>query len=215
MVGRLTLSTVGIKSPLDVAQAAEAPAAEPPAAAEPAPPVSARRPAPGARPRRAQATRAQPPATAPRPAREAPFYGAGRPLQTSIALDAATSAQLEELARAARVSVNALAVAVLHAGLPLENDAVRSAIVDERVRRAGEPVARVERNLRLPAQLRARVDELTRAACEQLPRATRADLVNAALRRGLPGDAQAAAQLVAEHAQQLERAAASWITHDA
>lgn len=205
MAGRLTLSTVGIKSPLDVAQAA---AAEPSAAAEPAPPVSARRPAPRARPRRTQAERAQQPATAPRPAGEAPFYGAGRPLQTSIALDAATSAQLEELARAARVSVNALAVAVLHAALPLEPDAVRSAIVDERVRRAGEQVARVERNLRLPEQLRARVDELTAAARERLPRATRADLVNAALRRGLPADAQAAARLVAEHAQRLERSAA-------
>lgn len=210
MAGRLTLSTVGIKSPLDVAQAAQAPAVPPPGAAESAPPASARRPAaPRARPRRTQAARAQQPATASRSAGQAPFYGAGRPLQTSIALDAATSAQLEELARAARVSVNALAVAVLHAGLPLETDAVRSAIVDERVRRAGDQVARVERNLRLPEQLRARLDELTAAARQRLPRATRADLGNAALRRGLPADALAAARLVAEHAQRLERAAAA------
>ena len=143
-----------------------------------------------------------------RPVGAAPFYAAGRPLQTSIALDAAGAAQLEELARAARVSFNALAVAVLHAGLPLEADAVRSAIVDERVRRAGDHVARVERNLRLPEQLRARVDELTAAARDRLPRATRADLVNAALRRSLPTDAQAAAELVSEHAKRLERAAA-------
>jgi hypothetical protein len=107
------------------------------------------------------------------------------------------------------VSVNALAVAVLHSGLPLAADDARSAIVDERVRRAAETVARVERNLRLPEQLRVRVDELTAAAQRRLPRATRADLVNAALRRGLPEGAQAAAELVAGHAQRLERAAAT------
>jgi hypothetical protein len=140
---------------------------------------------------------------------DAPFYGSGRPLQTSIALDAACVAELEQLARAARVSVNALAVAVLHSGLPLTADDARAAIVDERVRRAAETVARVERNLRLPEQLRVRVDELTAAARERLPRATRADLVNAALRRGLPPDAQAAAELAAEHAQRIERAAAA------
>jgi hypothetical protein len=126
-----------------------------------------------------------------------------------MALDAACVAELEQLARAARVSVNALAVAVLHSGLPVTADEARGAIVDERVRRAAETVARVERNLRLPEQLRVRVDELTAAAQERLPRATRADLVNAALRRGLPPDAQAAAELAAEHAQRLERAAAA------
>jgi len=206
MAGRLTLSTVGIKSPLDVAQAAQAPAAKP-VTADPEPRTPARPAAKPARPRRARAPRPKPVAEA-RPVGETPFYGAGRRLQTSIALDADCAAQLEELARAARVSLNALAVAVLHAGLPLEPDDVRSAIVDERVRRAGNPIARVEANLRLPEQLRARVDELTAAARERLPRATRADLVNAALRRGLPGDAEAAARLVAEHAQRLERAAA-------
>lgn len=209
MAPRLTLSTVGIKSPLDVQQAAEEPVVEP-AAEEPerTAPARTRTTTAPARQRRARTPRA-PAKPESRAVGETPFYGAGRPLQTSIALNAASTAQLEELARAAKVSVNALAVAVLHAGLPLDPDAVRSAIVDERVRRAGEQVARVERNLRLPAQLRARVDELTSAARERLPRATRADLVNAALRRGLPGDAQAAAQLVAEHAQRLERAAAA------
>ena len=209
MAPRLTLSTVGIKSPLDVEPAAETPAAKP-AAADPERKAPARTRATAAQPRprgaRALRTPAKPES---RPVGETPFYGAGRPLQTSIALDAAIIAQLEELARAARVSVNALAVAVLHAGLPLDPDAVRSAIVDERVRRAGDQVARVERNLRLPAQLRARADELTGAARQRLPRGTRADLVNAALRRGLPADAQAAANLVAEHAQRLERAAAA------
>lgn len=37
-------------------------------------------------------------------------------------------------------------------------------ILDERVRRAGTRLERVERNLRVPEQLRARVDEMTPAA---------------------------------------------------
>jgi hypothetical protein len=208
MAGRLTLSTVGIKSPLDVQQAGEV-AAEP-AAPDGVPAKPPRRRAVAARPRptAAQTRRARPEPKV-RAGASAPFYGSGRPLQTSIALDAACVTELEQLARAARVSVNALAVAVLHSGLPLTADDARGAIVDERVRRAAETVARVERNLRLPEQLRVRVDELTAAAQERLPRATRADLVNAALRRGLPADAQAAAELAAEHAQRIERAAAA------
>jgi hypothetical protein len=208
MAGRLTLSTIGIKSPLDVAQAAQPDAPAPPAA-EAAPRTPTKPPAgqTRARPRSARV-----PGPRPAPDLQAiaapPFYGAGRPLQTSIALDAALATQLEDLARAARVSFNALTVAVLHAGLPLEAEGVRSAIVDERVRRAGDQVARVERNLRLPEQLRARADVLTSAARDRLPRATRADLVNAALRRSLPHAAEAAAELVAEHAKRLERAAA-------
>jgi len=209
MAGRLTLSTVGIKSPLDVQQAGEQVTTEL-AAPEREPATPARPRAVSARPRAtaAPARRAHPQPTV-RAGAEAPFYGSGRPLQTSIALDAACVAELEQLARAARVSVNALAVAVLHSGLPLAADDARGAIVDERVRRAAETIARVERNLRLPEQLRVRVDELTASARQRLPRATRADLVNAALRRGLPSGAQAAADLVAEHAQRVERAAAA------
>jgi Arc/MetJ-type ribon-helix-helix transcriptional regulator len=107
------------------------------------------------------------------------------------------------------VSANALAVAALHAGLPGAAEDARAAIVDERVSRAGQRAPRIERNLRLPEQLRARIDELTSASRARLPRATRADLVNAALRRGLPGDAERAAHLAADHAQRLERAAAA------
>ena len=107
---------------------------------------------------------------------------------------------------------NALAVAALHAGLPAASDEAREAIVDERVRRAGVSGgrgARVERDLRLPEHFRARVDELTAAARGRVPRATRADLINAAIERGVPGDAEHAARLVAEHAQRLERGAAA------
>jgi hypothetical protein len=196
MAQRLTLSTVGIKSPLDVGDGDEQ-RDEPPA-----------RPTP-----RRQQRRPRPPAEASlrseRPVTVAPFYGTGRPLQTSIALDDDCAARLDELARAAGVSANALAVAALHAGLPAAADAVCAAIVDERVGRAGIRGARIERNLRLPEHLRARIDELTFAARGQLPRATRADLINAALRGGLPADAELAAELVAAHARRVELAAAA------
>jgi len=42
----------------------------------------------------------------------------------------------------------------LQAGLPPHSDGARAPIVDERVRRAGLSVARIERNLRYLEQLR-------------------------------------------------------------
>lgn len=206
MAARLTLSTVGIKSPLDVQElTSDAPSST----EEPAAAVTAARPARPARRRTARAPRSQSAAEQQRSGAEAPFYGWGRPLQTSIALDADCAQLLEELARAAHVTLNALAVAALQAGLPPHSDGARAAIVDERVRRAGMSVARIEHNLRLPEQLRARIDELVAAARERLPRVNRADLVNAALRDGLPPDAEHAATLVCEYARRLERAAAA------
>lgn len=197
MAQRLVLSTVGIKSPLDVGED-EQPAAEP--ARRPPP----SRPAGQRQIRRIAALPTPAPGTA-----QVPFYGTGRPLQTSIALDDDRASLLEELARATRISANALAVAALHSGLPAAVDDARAEIIDERVSRAGARAARIERNLRLPEHLRARIDELTAAARGQLPRANRADLINAALRRGLPADAERAAELVADHARRVERAAAA------
>ncbi len=198
MAQRLVLSTVGIKSPLDVGED-EQREADPPRRPSPSRPAGLRQ----AR-RSAEAL----PIPAPGPA-QVPFYGTGRPLQTSIALDDDRASLLEELARATRISTNALAVAALHSGLPAAVDDARAEIVDERVNRAGARAARIERNLRLPEHLRARIDELTAAARGQLPRANRADLINAALRRGLPTDAERAAELVADHARRVERAAAA------
>ncbi len=202
MAQRLTLSTVGIKSPLDLGEE------------EREAPQRPERTTAAAPPRRAQ-RRAKPPAEASDSASErsegaaTPFYGTGRPLQTSIALNEDFAARLDELARAGGVSANALAVAALHAGLPAATEAARAIMVDERVSRAGMREARIERNLRLPEHLRARVDELTFAARDQLRRANRADLINAALRAGLPADAQQAAELVTAHAQRVERSAAA------
>ena len=205
MTSRLVLNTAGIKSPLDVGDIDEPPAGRERRAGEP---VSAPRQRAAPRRRRPSATKAPRPPDGARSG-ELPFYGSGRPLQTSIALDGDCASLLDELARAASVSANALAVAALHAGLPSAAEDARAAIVDERVSRAGERAPRIERNLRLPEHLRARIDELTSASRARLPRATRADLVNAALRRGLPSDADRAAQLVADHAQRVERAAAA------
>ncbi len=202
MAQRLTLNTVGIKSPLDFGNDGQN---EDVRRSEASPPRATRT-------RTRQPRRPKPPAevqhSSELPANEAPFYGTGRPLQTSLALDDDCASRLDELARAGGVSANALAVAALHAGLPAATNAARAVILDERVDRAGMRSARIERNLRLPEHLRARVDELTFAARGQLPRATRADLINAALRAGLPENAERAAELVAAHARRVERAAA-------
>jgi hypothetical protein len=207
MARRLTLNTAGIKSPLDIAQpAAEHGVREPPADELHAsgPPLS-----PPGPPRTAKAGKATVPRGRARGEEDRPaFCGSGRPLQTAIALEAHHLAQLEQLARASGLSLNAIAVAALHDGLPATAVDARRAIVEERVARAGRGERRVEYNLRIPSELRARVDGLTRDCRERLPRAARADLVNAALRRKLPREAEAAAVLVAGFARNLELACA-------
>ncbi len=205
MAQRLTLSTVGIKSPLDInhdgyPKAAKAQAADD-LAAPSLPKTRSASSTPPKNPARSALKIAEPTGAAAR------FYGAGRPVQTSVALDQDCSQRLAELARATGASVNALAVAAIHTGLPAKSELAQQMILEERLRRAGTRHARLEQNLRLPQQLRTRADELVSAARSQVPRATRADLLNAALRRGLPTDAQPAAQLVARHAQQTEQAA--------
>jgi predicted transcriptional regulator len=187
MARRLVLNMAGIKRPLDLA-------------AEPAPEMRTETPArppsrSGAPSQRRVAARAP----------ESPFYGTGRPRQTSVALDRDCADRLEHLARAAGVSATALAVAAVHAGLPTTAEQTRTLVIEERVARVGQ--RRVERNLRLPEHLRARVDELPAAIHAAVPRATRADLINAALRRQLPRDAERAAHVVHEHARRAERAA--------
>jgi hypothetical protein len=190
MARRLTLNTAGIKSPLDIG--------EPPLAPDAAGPLAVERgasPAPRLEARRAGSSEET-------DVRR--FYGGGRPLQTAIALEAAHLARLEQLARASGLSLNAIAVAALHDGLPSTKAQAHHAIVEERVARVGASERRVEYNLRIPALLRARVDELTRDCRQRVPRAERADLVNAALRRSLPRDAQAVSALVAAFTRNLE-----------
>jgi hypothetical protein len=134
----------------------------------------------------AVATEAQPPRLA--------FYGAGAVEQTSIAIEPTLYATLTDVARVARVPSNTLFLASIHAALPATaGDAVK-AIVGER---ATYPGRRREYTPRVPLALRARIDELVAGAREHVTKATRADLVNPALRSGLPTDAHDAAGLVA------------------
>jgi Arc/MetJ-type ribon-helix-helix transcriptional regulator len=232
MARRLTLSQVGIKSPLDVANTAVAggpapdvitpdviapdvipPDAIPPASQAEPEPRAKRRPAlrqvadRPSHPQRTSSAGQLATVSSAHDVDQARFFGAGRPVQTSIALDDDCAQLLDELARAASVAVNPLAVAVLHAGLPADTETAREAIIEERVRRAGVSAARIERNLRLPGHLRARIDELVAGARERSARINRADLINAALRRGLPDDAAAAAELATQYRQRVERAA--------
>jgi predicted transcriptional regulator len=200
MSRRLTLSTVGIKSPLDLS-AEQDQTQDDERRTERQQPQAPRQQKP---PRHSTPASSYP--RRPTPA-DAPFYATGRPRQTSIAIDPDCAARLEQLARDTGISTNALTVAALHAGLPAGDDDARAMIIDERVGRAGLRTARIERNLRLPEHLRARLDELTRAASARLPRATRADLVNAALRAGLPTTAEQAAELATAHARRVEQAA--------
>jgi hypothetical protein len=208
MAQRLVLNTAGIKGVLAVG---EDPPAAPISAAAPAePPASPRR-------RSAQPKAASPAlaAIAPAPARSTAaergdaFYGTGRQVQTSMALNTGQLERLSDLVRATGSSLNAIVVAGLQAGLPAGADAACEAILAERVSRAGGVAPRVPTLIRLPRDLRLRIDELSVAARERVPRSVRADLINAALEQGVPSDPAAVMELVGEHAQRLERAAAA------
>lgn len=200
MAQRLTLSTTGIKSPLDVAE----PPAPLPVKAEPAPARAVRRSL-----RSVELSAALHPA----PAAEEPtrpeeasarFYGHGRPIQTSIALNQTLVERLDELGRATGEPVNAIAVAALQHGMPATANQAADMIRAERVRRIDSREPRLERNLRLPEQMRARLEELLAGARELATRATRADAINAMLIAALPLEAEATRALVASHARQRE-----------
>jgi len=203
MTQRLVLSTVGIKSPLDIGSDVMPPELELP----PRSSSAARKPRQSCPTDRSQA---QPllVAAVDQVPRIAPFYATGRPRQTSIALDPQFVQGLDDVARAAGVSVNALAVAALHAGLPATTENARTRVLEERLIRL-DAGRRMESNLRLPDHLRTRVDELAAAVRGRIPRATRADLVNAALRSHLPADAERAAELVRGHTRRLEEVEAA------
>ncbi len=194
---RLTLDTTGIKSPLDIVP--DEPRTEEAATIKTRTRTTKPQAPHRARPRRQNAAPQSPPSsTTTRPT----FYGVGRPVQTSIAVDLELSERLEELARAGAVSVNALLVATLHAGLPTTVDDARQAAVLERADQPAKP--RAERNIRLPAQLRARLDELTSGVQNVARRANRADIVNATLRSTTPHTAEDAAQLVSAYRRLVE-----------
>jgi predicted transcriptional regulator len=120
-----------------------------------------------------------------------------------MALDPPLVERLSELSRASGRSVNAVALAALELGLPSSAAAALDAIVAEQRARVGATDRRLRMTLRLPDDLRARIDELATPALEQLSRSARTDLINAALEAALPEDAYAAAALVDERARRL------------
>lgn len=190
MARRLTLSTVGIKSPLDI-EADDEPGYPDAKVIPRRPVVRATRHKRSNRPRLPEAAELaalEPTVT------DAPFNRKGRPVPTSIALDHKLASQLEETARAAGVSANGLAVAALQAGLPTDDDDAHKLVADERAKSVG--CRSVELNLQLPKQLSARADALMRTIRRGAPRATQSDLINGALREGLPATPQLALTLV-------------------
>jgi predicted DNA-binding protein len=203
MAKRLTLDTTGISGPLDIQTTRPA---KPAATTTVAPaPVERGGEMPIAKP----ASRARKPAkpTATAPTSTTMLYGAGRPIQTALRLDLDLIEQFAQLAHDTGISFNTLLVATLHQALPATlEEAARLMILE----RANHPQpARAERNLRLPEQLRERLDQLAAAVRKRSPRATRADLINAALRQRTPPSQAQAAETVAAYRRELELSALS------
>lgn len=116
--------------------------------------------------------------------------------QTSIALDPDLLGVLDTYRRALGESQNAVLVAVLRVGLPAgEEDAVDAMLTEKYEHQA----RRIEQNVRLPLPLLDRVDELVAPARAQDRSLSRAHLVNAALRAGMPDTVDAARKLMANH----------------
>jgi hypothetical protein len=167
MPDRLMLNTVGIKSPLDVRSRRRA--------SEPAGTASSM-----------HARRALNPRPVISPTRPAP---GGAPKLTAVALDEDLAQRLDRTARAAGVSANGLAVAALDAALADQPKALR--ITDRR----RPPTHRAtQRTLRLPPHLRHRADRLSGGGASSA--ATRSELINTAIRRGLPDSPRLALALV-------------------
>jgi hypothetical protein len=202
MPERLVLNTVGIKSPLDVRPNNR-------------PMQSARRVQRAGRPAKSPANlvrsrTAQ--TTARRSLTPTPVISGVQdrltvaPKLTSVALDIDLATQLDATARSAGVPANGLAVAALDAGLSTRRDDARRLLAHGG---QGAPTHRkTQRTLSLPERLRVRADELSRTATGRTARAARSDLINAALREGLPDTPQLALALVIVAATSAAAAAA-------
>ena len=181
-MSRLVLSTLGIKSPVDVSP-------EPPAARRRAfqgtpSPAAARGPAHAGR--SASSARRS---LKPRPVISDP----PRLVTASIALERRLVERIEETARVAGVAVDVLVVAALTAGMPVRPAAAHELMTDQT---SARPQRRVRQNLHLPARLRDRADDLAAEIRRSLPHAQGSDVINAALKKGLPATPQRALALV-------------------
>lgn len=128
------------------------------------------------------------------------FWAVGILEQTSIAVDPELLTAVEALRQELSVPAATLFSAVVHAGLPVDGEAAADAVLTEQ---AEHPGRGREYNLRMPVGLKARLDELLKQTTALIGHANRADLVNMALRAGLPADVdQARALFIAYQRQQ-------------
>ena len=171
MADRLVLNTVGIKSPLD---------------------VRARKRATKPRRRgleRKRHRRALDPKPIISPARH---DRSTAPKLTAITLDDDLAVKLDSTARAAGVTANGLAVAALDAALAKDTTRRPGHVTDG----GRGPARTTQRTLPLPAQLRDRADKLSITGDGPRRGAARSELINTAIRRGLPDSPQLALALV-------------------
>jgi hypothetical protein len=185
MADRLVLNTVGIKSPLDVRaqKRAKKPARGLPPTHDADDSSGAGASSPAIRGRRA---------LKPKPVissdRQAP---AGAPKLTAIELDQDLARKLDSTARAAGVPASGLAVAALDAALAKRSTTIRT--VDKR---RGPTARTTPRTLPLPPPLRSRADRLSATVQSASPGTARSELINTAIRRGLPDSPRLALALV-------------------
>ena len=182
MSGQLVLSTVGIKRPQEVRRRRQ----QPPRVADQWP-----RPARPA-PRASDSSVAQPR----RVLTPSPVIAEGEePTQrvvsqrTTVRLDGDLARRLDGTARAAGVSAEQLALATLERALSDADGGLRV-----RDQRPGSRGRTTNRKLRLPHHLRERTDAIAARAKE--PRLARSELINDAIRRGLPDNPRLALALV-------------------
>jgi hypothetical protein len=187
MPDRLVLNTVGIKSPLDV----RGPKREKKSAGALARlPAAASSPRGEAGPSTTRRRRALNPKPIISPARRTTGKA---PKLTAIALDEDLAQKLDSTAGAAGVSATGLAVAALDAALAKNPKAVR--VIDRR--RRARPTRR--RTLPLPPHLRSRADRLSATVDRRRsggPGTARSEVINTAIRRGLPDSPRLALALV-------------------
>ena len=185
MPDRLVLNTVGIKSPLDVRAQKRAKAS----GRGFAPTQSAdHSSSAGASPPAIRGRRALKPKPVISSGRQVP---AGAPKLTAIALERDLARKLDRTARAAGVPASGLAVVALDAALARRSTTMR--IVDRR----HTPAARTTpRTLPLPPRLRNRADRVSATVQSASPGAARSQLINTAIRDGLPDSPRLALALV-------------------
>ena len=131
---------------------------------------------------------------------EGTFWAVGILEQTSVAVDPELLRPVESMRQELSVPAATLFSAIVQAGLPAEANAAADAVLLEQ---SDHPGRGREHNLRMPVGLKARLDELLKEVKVLVGRATRSDLINAALRTGMPDNVDQARELyVAYHRQQ-------------